>query len=67
MVPRGDYQGLAREALRLLNDQVLGERLTRAAKLECQRYSWEAVRTQWLELYKELAGRRQKEAVGSRQ
>jgi glycosyltransferase involved in cell wall biosynthesis len=54
MVQCGDYEGLAREALRLLKDQSLAERLTHEAKLECQRYSWEAVRTQWLELYEEL-------------
>jgi glycosyltransferase involved in cell wall biosynthesis len=55
MVQCGDCEGLAREALRLLKDQSLAERLTREARLECQRYSWEAVRTQWLELYEELA------------
>jgi glycosyltransferase involved in cell wall biosynthesis len=57
MVPCGDHEGLAREVLRLLNDQPLAERLTHEARLECQRYSWEAVRAQWLELYDELAER----------
>jgi glycosyltransferase involved in cell wall biosynthesis len=56
MVKRGDHEGLAREALRLLKEQSLAEGLTREAKLECQRYSWESVRRQWLELYAELAG-----------
>jgi glycosyltransferase involved in cell wall biosynthesis len=51
LVECGDYEALAREALRLLADPALAERITSAARAECRRYSWEAVRAQWLELY----------------
>ncbi|HXM35378.1 MAG TPA: glycosyltransferase family 4 protein, partial [Pyrinomonadaceae bacterium] len=55
MVQRGDYEGMAREAIRLLNDAALAERIARQARAECQKYSWVAVRRQWLELYEGLA------------
>jgi glycosyltransferase involved in cell wall biosynthesis len=54
MVPRGDYEGLAREAIRLLQDATLAARIVSQARQECKKYSWEAVRNQWLSLYDQL-------------
>lgn len=56
LVERGDYQSLAESALRLLDDNALAQRLIKQALNECQKYSWEAVRDQWLSVYRELAG-----------
>ena len=56
LVSRGDYLAMARAALRLLREPGLAERLTSRALEECQRYSWEAARENWLSLYHELAG-----------
>lgn len=54
LVPCGDYQGLAREALRLLNDETLTVRLTQNAYALAQRCTWENVRDEWLTLYRNL-------------
>ena len=54
LVQGGDYEALARAALRLLQDPALVECVTSQALAKCQRYSWEAVRDQWLQLYEGL-------------
>ena len=55
LVPRGDYVGLAKNAVRLLEDSTLAAALIRNAREECRKYSWETVRTKWLDLYFRLA------------
>jgi glycosyltransferase involved in cell wall biosynthesis len=55
LVARGDYTQLAASALRLLDDSTLAKRIIEQARAECQKYRWEAVRDQWLNLYYELA------------
>jgi glycosyltransferase involved in cell wall biosynthesis len=55
IVRRGDYQALARAALRLMSDEELAGRLTRNARSECGKYSWANVRDEWLKLYGEVA------------
>ncbi len=55
MVECGDYQGLAREALRLLNDESLVSRITDAAHEESQKYRWNGVRGQWLAMFHSVA------------
>jgi L-malate glycosyltransferase len=55
VVPRGDYEKLAAAALRLFAEQGIAERVTRNGLEECAKYSWQAVRSQWLELYARLA------------
>ena len=58
MVPRGDAEGMAREALRLLEEPTLALRLATAARAEClARYVWPVVRDEWERLYAGLAGR----------
>jgi L-malate glycosyltransferase len=55
LITCGDYQAMAAAAMRLLADDGLAVRLAEQAVAECARYSWEAVRDQWLELYGEVA------------
>jgi L-malate glycosyltransferase len=56
LVRRGDVEGLAASVLRLLDDPALVHELVTAARWECRRYTWEAVRSDWLRLYRDLAG-----------
>jgi glycosyltransferase involved in cell wall biosynthesis len=55
LVPRGDHAALAAGAIRLLEDPALASRVALAARRACERYSWPAVRDEWLRLYHELA------------
>ena len=55
LVPRGDHEAMAAGALRLLADDALAARLTEGARRACLKYSWPAVRDEWLRLYHELA------------
>lgn len=66
LVSCGDYEVMAAAAIRLLNDGELSARLVRAAQEECGKYSWEAVREQWLELY-DMAATEEQKAAGRRQ
>ncbi|MGA9041763.1 MAG: glycosyltransferase [Terriglobales bacterium] len=51
----GDPQALAQNAIRLLRDPDLATRLAANAREESSRYSWNAVREQWLKIYQSLA------------
>lgn len=55
MVECGDHEALAAAALRLLEDDELADRLASNALAACRKYSWAAVRDEWLKLYFELA------------
>jgi len=57
LVERNDHEALAAAALRLLEDGDLAARLARAARAECDKYKWAAVRGEWLQFYEEVAGR----------
>jgi glycosyltransferase involved in cell wall biosynthesis len=50
----GDYAALARAALRLLKDPELARRLAHNARRTAQLFTWENVRDQWLQLYRDL-------------
>jgi glycosyltransferase involved in cell wall biosynthesis len=41
--------------MRLLTDTELAQRIISEAREECRKYSWAAVRDQWLELYEGLS------------
>lgn len=58
LVPRGDHQRMAARAVELLEDERLASRVARAARDECRKYNWEAVRDEWLALYRGLAQER---------
>lgn len=51
----GDEQSLAQSVLRLFDEPGLAVRLLTAARSDCERYTWAAVRSDWLRLYQELA------------
>lgn len=60
VVSRGDYAEMAKRAMALLNDPALANELIQQGRLECQKYSWEAVRDAWFAVYLGLV--RHKEA-----
>jgi L-malate glycosyltransferase len=51
LVDCGDAEGMARAAMRLLDDPDLASRIAAEGLRQCEQYSWAAVRTQWMELY----------------
>lgn len=53
----GDSRLLAKNVLRILEDQQLAATLANHAYQESQRYGWSAVRNQWLELYRSFPRR----------
>ncbi|MEZ5366943.1 MAG: glycosyltransferase family 4 protein [Bryobacterales bacterium] len=60
LVPPNDHEAMAAAALRLLEEDGLALRLTRAGRAELPKYDWNAtVGDQWLGLYRTLAGRAQ--------
>jgi glycosyltransferase involved in cell wall biosynthesis len=52
--PVGDEKALAANVVRLLRDPALASRLSQNAYLESTKYTWEAVRGQWLKAYRTL-------------
>jgi glycosyltransferase involved in cell wall biosynthesis len=55
IVPRGDHEGMAAAAIRLLEEPALAERLISSALEECRRrYAAEGVLEEWLRVYKGL-------------
>ena len=52
LVHRGDHQAMAAAALRLLAEPSLAERLAQTAHRQCELYTWDAVKNQWLDLYR---------------
>ncbi|MGH9444199.1 MAG: glycosyltransferase [Terriglobia bacterium] len=51
----GDWQALAASVIRLLRDPNLALRMADGALAESRKYSWKAVRGQWLDIYRKLA------------
>ena len=54
IVPKGDHEAMARAAFRLLDESGLALRLARAGLESCRRFTWPAVRDEWLQAYREL-------------
>lgn len=48
---KGNHWSMAEQALRLLRDETLSQKLIENALAECRQYRWCAVRQQWLDLY----------------
>ena len=53
--PVGDEKALAANIVRLLRDADLAKRVAKNAQEESKKYTWEAVREQWLNIYRGLA------------
>jgi glycosyltransferase involved in cell wall biosynthesis len=64
MVECGDSEAMAEEAICLLGHSEVSGFIIGEALKECRKYSWEAVRDRWMEMYEGLGGRK---AVGSSQ
>jgi glycosyltransferase involved in cell wall biosynthesis len=54
LVPCNDHAAAGAAMLRLLDDPALSRQLTGAAIESCARYTWSAVRGQWLNVYRDL-------------
>jgi glycosyltransferase involved in cell wall biosynthesis len=56
IVSRDDHRAMAASAIRLLEDNELALRLTRAGRESCRQFTWPEVRDKWLRSYFELMG-----------
>lgn len=54
LAPKEDDAALAQAAIRLLDDPTLAQKIIRAARGECVKYSVENVRGRWLEIYENV-------------
>jgi len=54
VVPVGDYEQMAERALKLLNDDEFAKSMIERGRQECAKYSWDAVRDSWLNVYHTL-------------
>ena len=52
LAPVGDHATLAAHLLTLIANPALASRLALAARSACESYTWEAVRPQWLRIYR---------------
>lgn len=50
-----DHHALAHAAIKLLADHNIAATITRKARAECNKYTWEVVCDRWLCLYREIA------------
>jgi len=64
LVSCGDFKSLASRVIRLLRDNDLASDVAARARQECGRYSWAAVSGTWLNLYRELASKREEPLTG---
>jgi glycosyltransferase involved in cell wall biosynthesis len=53
--PCGDYEALAANVVRLLEDQRLAAELISRAHAACRQYTWTATRGSWLKIYTDMA------------
>jgi glycosyltransferase involved in cell wall biosynthesis len=51
VVAMNDHEALARNAINLIEQPELADRIVSKARDECGRYTWEAVRNEWLNAY----------------
>ena len=58
MVRRGDYEGLAACAIRLLEDENMASTIVSQAREASLKYSWDKVRAEWLKVYHDLASQK---------
>ncbi len=51
IVQRGDHEGMAACAIRLLEDEAWAVKIAEKAREESRKYTWGSVRNEWLNLY----------------
>jgi len=69
LVNTDDHVALAARAIYLLENPSAARAIIEKARRECARYTWAAIRPQWLDLYERLAarpGRAHRASVGDR-
>jgi glycosyltransferase involved in cell wall biosynthesis len=54
MIPRNDHNAMAASAFRLLDDDELAVQIARRAREASRKFTWEAVKNEWLKLYFQL-------------
>lgn len=54
LCPPGDWKALAENAVRVLREPDLAQRIAVSGHEELKRYSWENVRPQWLQVYRSM-------------
>lgn len=54
LVEKNDYESLAREATRLIENNDLAQKIIAKARTNCVKYSWENVHGLWLSIYRKL-------------
>ena len=60
MVDCDDHEAMAAAAIRLLEDNDLAVSIGRRARAEAKKFTWEAVRNEWLDVYFNLCERSEK-------
>lgn len=55
MISRNDHNAMAASALRLLDDDELAVQIARRARESSRKFTWTAVKDEWLKLYRGLA------------
>lgn len=55
LVETNDHEALAEQAIYLLENPQAAQAIINNARGECAKYSWDAIRPQWLALYEKLA------------
>lgn len=60
MVKINDHEALARESMRLLEDNELAENIIANGRESSRQFSWEKVRTEWLAVYENLSAENKK-------
>jgi L-malate glycosyltransferase len=58
MIPRNDHKAMAASAFRLLDDNDLAVNITRRAREASRKFTWEAVKNEWVKLYFQLTSQR---------
>jgi glycosyltransferase involved in cell wall biosynthesis len=56
LFPCGDYEALAANVIRLLEDQRMAAGLINRARAACRQYTWAATRGPWLKIYTNMLG-----------
>jgi len=57
MVACNDHQAMAREAIRLLEDNELARKIATQARVSAKKFTWPVVRDEWVKLYRKLGSR----------
>ena len=58
MIPRNDHEAMAASAFRLLDDNELALNITRRAREASRKFTWDAVKNEWVKLYFQLTSQR---------